>query len=42
MGETFATFFKVFDLGTKCAQVLYGDVTDSVCMGTPLVVHAAS
>lgn len=42
VGETFATFFKLFDLGTKCAQVQYGDVTDSVCMGTPLVVHAAS
>ena len=42
VGETFATFFKVFDLGTKCAQVQYGDVTDSVCMGTPLVVRAAS
>ena len=42
VGETFATFFKLFDLGTKCAQVQYGDVTDSVCMGTPLVVQAAS
>ena len=42
VGGTFASFFKVFDLGTKCAQVQYGDVTDSVCMGTPLVVRAAS
>jgi hypothetical protein len=42
VGQTFATFFKLFDLGTKCAQVQYGDVTDSVCMGTPLVVQAAS
>src|SRR3954447_6954989 len=42
VGETFATFFKLFDLGSKCAQVQYGDVTDSVCMGAPLVVHAAS
>ncbi len=42
VGATFASFFKVFDLGTKCAQVQYGDVTDSVCMGSPLVVRAAS
>ena len=42
VGETFASFFKLFDLGTKCAPVQYGDVTDSVCMGTPLVVRAAS
>jgi hypothetical protein len=42
VGKTFATFFKLFDLGTKCAQVQYGDITDSVCMGTPLVVSSAS
>jgi hypothetical protein len=42
VGQTFATFFKLFDLGAKCAQVQYGDVTDAVCMGTPLVVQAAS
>src|SRR4051794_3166299 len=42
VGETFATFFKLFDVGAKCAQVQYGDATDSVCMGTPMVVKAAS
>jgi hypothetical protein len=42
VGQTFATFFKLYDLGSKCAQVQYGDLTDSVCMGTPLVVQGAS
>jgi hypothetical protein len=41
VGGTFATFFKLYDLGTKCAQVQYGDQVGSVCLtGGPLVLQS--
>jgi hypothetical protein len=39
IGDTFASFFKLYDLGSKCAQVQYGDVTNPVCLGAPLQVQ---
>ena len=35
VGETFASFFKVFDLGAKCAQVQFGDVDGLGLHGHP-------
>ena len=42
VGETFATFFKLYDLGSKCAQIQYGDQTGPSCLGAPLVLYSAS
>jgi hypothetical protein len=42
VGDTFATFFKLYDLGSKCAQLQYGDQTGAACVGTPLVLYSAS
>jgi len=42
VGDTFATFFKLYDLGSKCAQIQYGDQTGPSCVGSPLVLYSAS
>ncbi|HTY72461.1 MAG TPA: hypothetical protein VMI11_08560 [Actinomycetes bacterium] len=42
VGQTFATFFKLYDLGSKCAQIQYGDQTGTACVGTPLTLNTQS
>jgi hypothetical protein len=40
VGDTFGTFFKLYDLGSKCAQVQYGDQTGSACLGGTLILYS--